>query len=240
MLDRLQKGFDAQRRFVADAAHELKTPLTAMKGNLEVILQRARSAEEYREAIIATLESVDRLTTLTKSLLALAKFSGDHSPLHLEPISLQSLIQEVVSDLSIMAADQNIALHTECEPVPLVLGDRIQLKQTLVNVLDNAFRHTPAGGTITIRLKEDNGLAALSVEDTGSGIAPQHLPHVFDRFYRADEARDRSSGGTGLGLAIVKEIIEAHDGQVRVDSEVGKGTTLTIRLPLTQKAGYTT
>ncbi len=240
MLDRLEKSFDAQRRFVADAAHELKTPLTAMKGNLEVILQRARSAEEYREAIIATLESVDRLTTLTKSLLALAKFSGDHSPLHLEPISLQSLIQEVVSDLSIMAADQNIVLHTECEPVPLGLGDRIQLKQTLINVLDNAFRHTPAGGTITIRLKEDNGLAALSVEDTGSGIAPQHLPHVFDRFYRADEARDRSSGGTGLGLAIVKEIIEAHDGQVRVDSEVGKGTTLTIRLPLTQKAGYTT
>jgi len=232
MLDRLQKGFDAQRRFVADAAHELKTPLTAMKGNLEVSLQRARSADEYREAIIANLESVDRLTTLTKSLLTLAKFSGDHSPLHLESISLQSLIQEVVNDLSALAEDQNIVLHTECEPVPRVLGDRIQLKQTLVNVLDNAFRHTPAGGTVTIRLKEQDGLAALSIEDTGSGIDSQHLPHVFERFYRADDARDRLSGGTGLGLAIVEEIIEAHGGQVHIDSQVGQGTKLRMTIPV--------
>jgi len=232
MLDRLQKGFDAQRRFVADAAHELKTPLTAMKGNLEVTLQRARSADEYREAIIANLASVDRLTLLTKSLLTLAKFSGDHSPLHLEPVSLELLIQEVVNDLSALAEDQNIVLRTECETVPRVLGDRIQLKQTLVNVLDNAFRHTPTGGTITIRLKEHDGLAALAIEDTGSGIAPQHLPHVFDRFYRADDARDRSSGGTGLGLAIVKEIIEAHGGQVQIFSEVGRGTNIQMTVPL--------
>ena len=239
MLDRLQKGFEAQRRFVADAAHELKTPLTAMKGHLEVTLQRARSADEYREAIIANLESVERLTSLTKSLLTLAKFSGDHSPLHLEPISLHSLIKEVVNDLSMIAEDQKIVLHAEYETVPLVLGDRIQLKQTLVNVLDNAFRHTPAGGAITIRLKEHDGLAALSVEDTGSGIAPQHLPHVFDRFYRADDARDRSSGGTGLGLAIVKEIMEAHRGKVQIDSQVGKGTKLTMTIPLNPRSSAT-
>ena len=232
MLDRLQKGFDVQRRFVADAAHELKTPLTAMKGNLEVTLQRARSADEYREAIIANLESVDRLTLLTKSLLTLAKFSGEHSPLHLKSISLQSLIQEVVDDLSALAEDQKIVLHTECETVPRVLGDRIQLKQTLVNVLDNAFRHTPTGGTVTIRLKKQDGLAALSIEDTGSGIESQHLPHVFERFYRADDARDRSSGGTGLGLAIVKEIIEAHGGKVHIDSQVGQGTKLRMTIPL--------
>ena len=232
MLDRLQKGFDAQRRFVADAAHELKTPLTAMKGNLEVTLQRARSAEEYRDAIEANLESVDRLTRLTKSLLTIAKISGEHSPLHVESIHLEALIQEVVNDLLILAEDQKITLHTECETIPLFLGDRIQLKQALVNLLDNAFRHTPAEGTVTIRLSQQENLAMLSIEDTGSGIDPQHLPHVFDRFYRVDEARDRSSGGTGLGLAIVKEIVEAHDGRIRVESEVGKGTVFVIQLPL--------
>lgn len=233
MLDRLQKGFDAQRRFVADAAHELKTPLTAMKGHLEVTLQRARSADEYRDAIVANLESVDRLTRLTKSLLTIAKFSGEDSPLHLEPISLGPLIQEVVSDLLVMAEDQKIILQAECHTVPPILGDRIQLKQTLVNLLDNALRHTPAEGTVTIQLEQHDDLAKLLVTDTGSGIDTEHLPHVFERFYRADHARDRSSGGTGLGLAIVKEIIEAHGGQVHVDSKVGKGSTFALTLPLT-------
>jgi heavy metal sensor kinase len=232
MLDRLQKGFDAQRRFVGDAAHELKTPLTAMKGHLEVTLQRARSTDEYREAIVANLESVDRLTRLTKSLLTIAKLSGEDSPLDLEPISLETLIQEVVSDLSVLAEDQKITLQAECGAVPPILGDRIQLKQTLVNLLDNAFRHTPEKGTVTIRLGQEDNLVMLSITDTGTGIAPQHLPHVFERFYRADHARDRSSGGTGLGLAIVKEIIEAHGGHVHVQSEVGKGSTFTMTLPL--------
>lgn len=236
MLDRLQKGFDAQRRFVADAAHELKTPLTAMKGHLEVTLQRARSTDEYHDAIVANLESVDRLTRLTKSLLTIAKFSGEESPLHLEPISLEPLIQEVVSDLLVLADDQHIILQAQCDPVPPILGDRIQLKQTMVNLLDNAFRHTPAEGTVTIRLEQRNNLAALSIADTGSGIDLQHLPHVFERFYRADYARDRSLGGTGLGLAIVKEIVEAHGGQVRVQSEIGKGSTFTMTLPLTLEA----
>ena len=232
MLDRLQKGFDAQRRFVADAAHELKTPLTAMKGNLEVTLQRARSAEEYRDAIVANLDSVDRLTRLTKSLLTIAKLSGEDSPLHLEPLGLEPLIQEVVGDLSVLAEDKNIILQAECGAVSPIFGDRIQLKQTIVNLLDNAFRHTPAEGTVTIRLEQRDNLALLSIADTGSGLDPQHLPHVFDRFYRADHARDRSSGGTGLGLAIVKEIVEAHGGQIHVQSEVGKGSIFTMTLPL--------
>jgi len=236
MLDRLQKGFDAQRRFVADAAHEMKTPLTAMKGNLEVTLQRDRTAEEYRETILSNLESVDRLTTLTKSLLTLAKFSGNNGPLSLEPIDLQILMEEVVNDLSIMAQDKHITLRMECEPVPLLHGDRIQLKQTIVNLLDNALRHTPAEGTVVMRLAQEDNCVRLSIADTGLGIDPHHLPHVFERFYRADQARDRSSGGTGLGLAIVKEIVEAHGGTVMVQSTVGIGSTFTISLPLNPNA----
>jgi heavy metal sensor kinase len=231
MLDRLQQVFDGQRRFVADAAHELKTPLTAMKGNFEVILQRTRSAEEYRETIISNLAEVDRLTAMTKSLLTLAQFAGDRPPLVLQTLDLPPLVEEVVGELSVLAKESGIRLQAECQPAPPLTGDASQLKQTLINLLDNALRHTPSGGTITVRVGSHDTSIRLSVEDTGPGIDPQHLPHLFERFYRVDQARDRQSGGTGLGLAIVKEIVEAHGGHIQAHSQVGKGTTLTIILP---------
>lgn len=231
MLDRLQQVFEGQRRFVADAAHELKTPLTAMKGNFEVILQRARSAEEYREAIISNLAEVDRLTAMTKSLLTLAQFAGERSPLVLHPLDLSPLVEEVVSELSVLAQEGGIHLQAECQPVPPLMGDASQLKQALINLLDNAIRHTPSGGTITVRVGAFDTSIRLSVEDTGPGIDSQHLPHLFERFYRVEQARDRQSGGTGLGLAIVKGIVEAHGGQIQAQSQVGKGTTLTMTFP---------
>jgi signal transduction histidine kinase len=231
MLDRLQQVFEGQRRFVADAAHELKTPLTAMKGNFEVILQRARSAEEYREAIISNLTEVDRLTAMTKSLLTLAQFAGDRPPLVLETLDLPPLIEEVVGELSVLAQEAGIHLQAECQPVPPLMGDASQLKQALINLLDNALRHTPSGGTITVRVGHHDTSIRLCVEDTGPGIESQHLPHLFERFYRVDQARDRQSGGTGLGLAIVKEIVEAHGGHIQAHSQVGTGTTMTITLP---------
>jgi len=231
MLDRLQQVFDGQRRFVADAAHELKTPLTAMKGNFEVVLQRPRSAEEYRETIISNLTEVDRLTAMTKALLTLAQFAGDRPPLVLQTLDLSLLVEEVVGELSVLAQEGDIHLHTEFQSVPPLMGDASQLKQALINLLDNALRHTPSGGTITVRVGTHDTSIRLSVEDTGLGIDPQHLPHLFERFYRVDQARDRQSGGTGLGLAIVKEIVEAHGGHIQANSQVGKGTTVTIILP---------
>jgi len=235
MLDRLQQVFEGQRRFVADAAHELKTPLTAMKGNFEVSLQRTRSAEEYRETIISNLAEVDRLTAMTKSLLTLAQFAGDRPPLVLQTLALPPLVEEVVSELSVLAQEGNIHLQAECQPVPPLLGDASQLKQALINLLDNALRHTPSGGTITVRVGLHDRSIRLSVEDTGPGIDSHHLPHLFERFYRVDQARDRHSGGTGLGLAIVKEIVEAHGGHIEAHSQVGKGTTLTITFPTGEK-----
>ena len=232
MLDRLQQVFESQRRFVADAAHELKTPLTAMKGNLEVILQRTRSAEEYRETIISNLAEVDRLAAMTKSLLTLAQFAGDRPPLMLQSLDLSPLVEEVVSELSVLAQESGITLQADCQPVPSFMGDASQLKQALINLLDNALRYTPSGGTIRARVRSQDSSVTLSVEDTGSGIAPEHMPHLFERFYRVDQARDRQSGGTGLGLAIVKEIVEAHGGQIHVQSHMGKGTTFTITLPI--------
>ncbi|MCA9454730.1 MAG: GHKL domain-containing protein, partial [Nitrospira sp.] len=228
-----------QRRFVADAAHELKTPLTAMKGNFEVSLQRARSAEEYRETILSNLAEVDRLSAMTKSLLTLAQFAGDRPPLVLQTLDLPPLVKEIVSELSVLAHEGGIHLQTEVKPVPPFMGDASQLKQALINLLDNALRHTPSDGTITVRVESQDRSIRLSVEDTGPGIDSQHLPHLFGRFYRIDQARDRQSGGTGLGLAIVKEIIEAHGGTISAQSQVGSGTTFTITLPTGEESPLT-
>lgn len=237
MLERLQHSFEAQRRFVADAAHELKTPLTAMKGHLEVILQRPRTADEYREAILTTLENTERLHRLTQSLLELAQLSGERQSRKWSPVNMKHLVQEVQSELHILFEDKGVTVHVQAESVPAILGDEVHIKRILINLLDNAIRHTPRGGTITIRVSKEANDILLSISDTGPGIAPEHVPHVFDRFYRVETARDRQSGGTGLGLALVKEIVDAHGGKIEVESEVGKGTVVTIHFPLPHETG---
>jgi heavy metal sensor kinase len=234
MMDRLQRVFLGQRRFVDDAAHELQTPLTVLTGNLEVALDRARSPEEYRDVLLNNLEQLERLKILTRSLLTLARFSGDRPPVKLAPLPLEPLLQELLNDVSVLADDHLIYLAFEAEPVPLVLGDAERLKEALINLLDNALRYTSPGGTVTVRLGKVGEQVSISIEDTGLGIEGEHLPHVFERFYRTDLARARNSGGTGLGLAIVKEIAEAHGGKVNVQSKVGKGSRFSLHLPMSK------
>jgi heavy metal sensor kinase len=231
MLDRLQKVFEGQRQFVADAAHEMQTPLTVMKGMIEVALHKCRTADEYRDTLVTNLGQVERLSTLTRSLLILAQFAGDRPPVTLVPLSLEPLVYELVKELTVLAEDRKVRLTLEAHPVPLVLGDNGRLTQLLINLLDNALAHTPPEGTVTLRLRPEDGQVVMEVEDTGSGIAPEHLPHLFERFYRGDPARDRESGGAGLGLAIVKEIAGAHGGAVRAASTLGKGSVFTVTLP---------
>ena len=231
MLDRLHKVFEGQRQFVADAAHEMQTPLTVIKGTLEVALRQRRTPEEYREALITNLGQVERLSSLTRSLLTLAQFAGDRPPVKLVPLALEPLMQALLKELTVLAEDRKIQLALEVHPVPLVLGDEGRLTQLLVNLLDNALAHTPENGKVTMRLQQKNGTARMEVEDTGPGISPEYLPRLFERFYRADPSRDRASGGVGLGLAIVKEIAEAHGGTVHVESTLGKGTCFTVALP---------
>ena len=230
MMDRLQRVFEGQRRFVADAAHEIQTPLTVIKGNLELALQQDRSAFEYREALISNLHEVDRLTALTRSLLTLAQFAGDQPPVRLSPLALLPVIQDVISDFSILAKDRDIELLLQAHTVPLVWGDTDRLKQLFINIIDNALRYTPNAGSITVGLEAAGDNVFITVRDTGPGIAPEHLPHLFERFYRADSARSRDLGGAGLGLAIVKEIATAHGGSVTAQSEVGKGAVFTVSL----------
>jgi heavy metal sensor kinase len=235
MLERLQHVFEAQRRFIADAAHELKTPLTIIKGNVEVALKKERSAEEYREVLIGNLGQVERLISLTRALLMLSQFAGDRPPIKLVPLALESMLKELTGELAVLAEDRRITLALEAQAVPPVLGCEGWLRHLVINLMDNALRHTPPGGTVTVRLGQEGEQVAIKVTDTGPGIPPEHLPHLFERFYRAESARDRESGGVGLGLAIVNEIAEAHGGTVRAESEVGKGSVFTVTLLPAQK-----
>jgi heavy metal sensor kinase len=232
VMDRFQRSAEGQRRFVDHAAHEMQTPLTVLQGNLEVTLRKDRTSEEYREALISNLAQVERLITLARSLLTLAKFTGDKPPVHLAPLALEPLLHELVDELTILANDRRITLSLKSESTPLVLGDAQWLKQALINLLDNALRYTPSGGAVTICLQTREEGTDVVVEDTGHGIEAEHLPHLFERFYRTDWARSKESGGTGLGLPIVKEIAEAHGGSISVTSQVNVGSVFTLHLPM--------
>jgi signal transduction histidine kinase len=231
VMDRFQRSGEIQRRFCDIAAHEMKTPLTILQGNLDVALMKARTSEEYREALLNNLEQVGRLIALTRSLLTLANFTSGKPPVHLVPLALEPLVQDLVEELTLLADDRRITLSFESQSVPPVLGDAQWLKQALINLLDNALRYTPSGGAVTVRLNTVGEVVAVAVEDTGHGIEQEHLPHLFERFYRTDWARAKDAGGTGLGLPIVKEIAEAHSGTISVTSQVYKGSVFTLRLP---------
>lgn len=231
VLDQFQRSSEVQRNFCEIAAHEMKTPLTILQGNLEVALMKARTVEEYHEVLLNNLQQVDRLIALTRPLLTLAKFTSSKPPVNLAPLALEPLIQELVDELILLADDRQITLKFEPQPVPLVLGDAQWLKQALINLLDNALRYTPSGGAVTVRLQAVGREVSVAVEDTGHGIEPEHIPHLFERFYRTDWARAKDAGGTGLGLPIVKEIMEAHSGSISVTSQVLKGSVFTLRLP---------
>jgi len=213
------------------AAHEMQTPLTVLQTNLEVTLHTARTADEYHESLINNLEQVERLVTFTRELLMLTRLGNDNPPVRLVPLDMEPLLKELMDELAVLADDRGIKLSSEIQPVSRVLGDAQWLKHLMINLLDNALRYTGSGGAVIVRLHQAGDEVIVAVEDTGAGIEPHHLPHLFERFYRTDAARARDAGGTGLGLPIVKEIADAHRGTIKVESQVGKGSVFTIILP---------
>jgi heavy metal sensor kinase len=230
MMDRIQRVVEGQRRFVADAAHEIQTPLTALKGNLEVAFRKTRNATEYRDILISNLGAVERLINLCRSLVTLARLAGQDAFTSAQPpVLLQPVLQELIDELTVLAQDRGITLALDVELALAVPVNKEQLQRVFFNLLDNALRHTPPGGVITVRAESDNDRTIIVVSDTGEGIPADHVPHIFERFYRADSARSRESGGVGLGLAIVKEIVETHHGEITVSSDLGRSTTFTIR-----------
>jgi heavy metal sensor kinase len=230
MIARLEGAFERQRRFTADASHELRTPLGVIRSQSDVALSRPRSTEYYERVLASIRDETGRLTRLAESLLVLARADADEA-LTLQEIDYQNLVAEVGASAAPRARDAGVHFSIALDDCPPVRGDETWLTQLLLNLLDNALRHTPAGGRLTLSLRPAHDGVIVQVADTGEGIAPEHLPYLFERFYRADEARTRASGGAGLGLAICQWIARAHGGDLTVESEVGIGTTVSVWLP---------
>jgi two-component system OmpR family sensor kinase len=223
----LEDALDSQRRFVADASHELRTPLTTVRGNIELLRREPPvDAAERSEILSDTTDEVDRLIRLVNQLLVLARADAGQ-PLPCEPLPLKPLIEDVYRQAKLLAADRGIACRSTADA--LVMGNRDALKQVLLILLDNALAHTAPGATVEIAASVTDGRAAISVRDTGEGIAPDVLPHIFERFYRGQASR--SGTDTGLGLSIAKELVEAQDGTIAVESQTGQGSVFTVSLP---------
>ena len=229
-LARLERAFDTLRRFTADASHELRTPLTAIRSVGEVGLRERRSETEYREMIGSILEETERLTTMTDSLLLLSRTDAGRADLRRATIDLTDLAREVAADLDVLAEEKRQQVRVVAAAEVDVVADRMTLRQAVLNLLDNAIKHSPEEAAIEVVVRRAGTDAVLEVIDNGPGIAPEHLPHVFERFYRADRARSRSSGGAGLGLAIARWAVEANGGRVEVESEVHHGSLFRIVL----------
>lgn len=232
MIARLEAAFRRQRQFTGDASHELRSPLTALKGQVDVALARPRDSEEYRAVLTAINEEVDRLISLVGSLLALARADAGEIPFSREPISLGDAVDGAVEQIEPLAEQRGIRLAREEGPAITIEADESLLLQLLLNLLDNAIKHTPSGGDVGVSWAVDDDSVFVTVSDSGIGIDAEHLPHVFERFYRVDKARTRAEGGTGLGLAIGTWIAEAHGGDISAASTPGRGSSFTVRLPL--------
>jgi len=236
MLDRLDRAFRRQRQFTADASHELRTPLTMLASQIDVALERKRTPADYEALLRSLREDAARMTQLVSELLTLARADAGQQLLTREELDLGVLVNSVVQAMQPLALQRGVRLAEHAQPRVTISGDQTRLSQLLINLVDNALRYTSAGGNVNVAVKEQAGWAELRVEDTGIGIAAEHLPHLFERFYRADPARARADGGSGLGLAIAQWITQAHAGQITVESEFGRGSTFTVRIPLVQVA----
>ncbi len=232
MADKLAKAESLRSNMLADVAHELRTPISVIQGNLRAILD---DVYELDKAEIARLYDQTRhLSRLVDDLHELSLAEANQLPLSMTAVNLSAIIQETVATYTPIVEAEGISVHLALDDsTPTIQADRARLTPCLQNLLNNAIRHTPSGGEITVELACEAKLVHLRVRDSGQGIAPEYLPYVFGRFYRADPARSRDTGGSGLGLAIVKAIVEAHGGQVTAASEgVGHGSTFTIQLPI--------
>jgi two-component system heavy metal sensor histidine kinase CusS len=232
MLDRLEDSFTRLSRFSADIAHELRTPVSSLRGEIEVALGKRRSPDEYRDVLGSSLEECSRLSRLIDRLLFLARAENPRTQIVKETCSLQSELATVGDFYQAAASEVNVRLIVEVEPAEAIAEvDRSLFQRAVGNLIANALAHTPAQGTITVRGIGDEQFTRIEVQDTGSGIPASHLPHVFDRFYRCEEARTSQKGNVGLGLAIVRSIVELHEGTVRIASDEGKGTWVSIIFP---------
>ncbi len=232
MLARLENSFEQLRRFTADAAHELRTPLASQRSVGEVGLQRERSGHEYREVIGSMLEETNRLTRLVESLLTLSRADSGQIKLQSKVISVMGLLRDSAALLEALAEEKHQQLILQGDESALISGDSLFLRQAFMNLIHNAIKFSPERGTVLISVRRDQqGLVTATVKDSGPGVPPEHREKVFERFHRIDQARDRDSGGAGLGLAIVQWAVHAHGGNIQVESGTDGGSVFRIELP---------
>jgi len=238
MLVRLEDAFERQKRFIADASHEMRTPLTILKGDVEVALNRPRSAEEYRETLEMVNQTTDRLAALVEELLLLARADNKQAQLKLESFNLSELLSKETAKLIPRAVQKNITLNLDTPPALPIEADPGKLARLFMNLIDNAIKYATPGDSVTVTVSDQNGWARVAISDTGPGIPPDHLSQLFERFYRIDKARSRrvsddySSSGSGLGLSIAQWLAQVHHGRIEVDSRVGEGATFIVWLPV--------
>lgn len=234
MIARLEASFRQIQQFTGDASHELRTPLAILMGELEVALHSPKTLEEYQDILISALEEVIRLSKVVELLLELSRAESGQVEMHFELVKVDSLLNDIYEDAMILSEEREIGIQYECEKDVEVYGDKVRLHQAFLNIIDNAIKYTPNNGRITMKLWREKNSAVVSISDTGVGIPSQDINNIFDRFYRVDKARSQDVRGHGLGLAIVKWAIEAHRGSIDIQSDIGKGTIFTVRIPYVQ------
>jgi len=232
MIERLEKAFKRQQQFTSDASHELRTPLAVIQAESTLSLQKERNVSDYQQSLETISQEAARMSVVINQLLTLARADSGKERLVLEAVELGGLLRELGSEVEILCRDKGLNFQLGQLESLVVKGDRAKLEQLFLNLLDNAMKYTPSGGIISVSLRTEGQMAVAAVTDTGMGIPQEDLPFIFERFYRADKARSRADGGAGLGLAICRSIAEAHGGRIEVQSQVGKGSTFSVYLPL--------
>ena len=232
MIARLEASFRRMAEFTADASHELKTPICAMRGEAEVLLSKNRTAEEYREGLAQFIERFDQLNRMINDLILLSKSDSSQVELNVVPVRLDLLIKDICNLFQVLAEQKNIALDIDPIQETVVMGDKIRLQQLFTNLIDNAIKYTPEQGMIRIALEKDSEVALVKVSDTGIGMSEEEQGKIFERFYRVDKSRSKETGGVGLGLSIAQWIVHAHKGTIGVQSRLEKGSTFIVTLPL--------
>jgi heavy metal sensor kinase len=247
MISRLDESFQQMKQFSSDASHELKTPLTILKGEVEVMLRKERTSHEYQQTLKSNLEEINRMSQIVEDLLTLSKADTGEIRLNKEDINLTEILNEVVAQMNRLASSKKLDLSSSNHDENIHLfGDALRLRELFINLIENGIKYTEEGGSVRIFLqkvssarnqsgwleREKGELVKIIVSDTGIGIAQEDQERIFDRFFRVDKARSREQGGSGLGLSICKWIVEAHQGDIEVESELGKGSSFIVRLPL--------
>jgi heavy metal sensor kinase len=235
MIGRLEKAFRRQRQFTADASHELRTPLAVIEAESTLALRKQRTTSDYEKSLELISQEASYMSTILDKLLMLARADAGEEQLSLDMVNLRELLVDLASDVEILCREKGLDFQSGPLEDLIIEGDKVKLKQLFLNLFENAIRYTPVGGTVSVSLARKEKTAVTSITDTGIGIPQDHIPHIFERFYRVDKARSRGDRGTGLGLSISKHIAETHGGKIEVESQFESGSIFSVVLPLPER-----